>query len=403
MVEQGAYRLLFGRYLATGLAHMLRAVTAAGDILADETRVQAWHLLSFALRQRELWPGSRDLLLALAPRMERRGLQEEWLAHLQAGAACGEAAGDLRAAAALRLALGEVLRHLGRLDDAQQELRRSLQAAVAVEDSEQTAAARVALGGLAVLREEWEEAFALCSVVLREPCISARTRARALFVIADACAATHEEERAYDHYSRSLALWEQQGSKTWMALCRHNLAWLSVKADHETARSHFGAALAAFQELQAPHAQAVVLIDWGIVEYQSGNLAAALAHYQAAESILRRLDDTRYLAMVCNNIALAYRSGGQWQEAEVYYAESIELWRVLGAVLARLSVELGLGKLWLDRGEPQEALAIFQQVSAALRSTPRSAEHRRLYAELKEYSAAALAAQAAVPPEGLAH
>jgi tetratricopeptide (TPR) repeat protein len=107
--------------------------------------------------------------------------------------------------------------------------------------------------------------------------------------------------------------------------------------------------------------------------------------------------------MVCNNIALAYRSGGQWQEAEVYYAESIELWRVLGAVLARLSVELGLGKLWLDRGEPQEALAIFQQVSAALRSTPRSAEHRRLYAELKEYSAAALAAQAAVPPEGLDH
>ena len=130
-------------------------------------------------------------------------------------------------------------------------------------------------------------------------------------------------------------------------------------------------------------------------------MQAALLHYQEAEKIFRRLGDVRYLAMVCNNIGLVYRAEQKWDDAEICYDESVRIYRELGAVLARINIDSGRGKLWLDRGDATKALAHFDRLLADLQATEKNAEHRRLYAEITEYrrqAAAALGSPAAGSP-----
>jgi tetratricopeptide (TPR) repeat protein len=397
-VNAPARHAIFEQYIAAGLAWCWQQVQAGGDHLPEEARNQACHLLSLALRLPQCWPAARDLLLALDPLMQRAGYREPWLVYLQTGLACAERAGDWPAAAQLRLAGGELLRHLGQYDTASLYFEQALAAAQTAGDPLQVAAAKVGLGNLALLREEWENALRWCREVLDAVPAPHRVRARALFVAAGVQAARHESAEADSLYRQSEAVWDTLGNRRWVALCRQNQARLAAqRGDATAARSLYGAAHATFASLDIPYSLAVVKMNWGIVEHTTGNQPAALTLYQEAETIFRLLKDSRYLAMICNNIGLLYRQDRQWQPAEAYYVESIHLWRQLGVTLARISVQIDLGKVWLDSGDPARALTCFRQLAAELRQTERDAEHRRLYAELQEYTTQALAAASSLP------
>lgn len=392
MVNDSTASALFEQYIAAGLAYSLLEVQANGDHLPEHVRIQACHLLSFALRVPPCWPAARSLLLALDPPMQSAGYREPWLGYLLKGLACAEQAGDWPSAAQLHLAAGELQRHLGHYGVAEAHFHAALALSQAAGDLLPAAAAQVGLANLALLREEWDVALGLCQDVLGHVSAAHAVRARALFVAAGVHASCHQDDEAERLYRQAEAVWETVDSPRWVALCRQNQARMAARrGEHGAARSLYRGAHAIFNSLGVPHSLAVVQMNWGIVEYMDGDLPAALALYQEAEAIFRRLQDRRYLAMICNNIGLLYRHAIQWQAAEAYYAESIHLWRELGATLARISVEIDLGKLWLDCGEAQQALRCFRQLLAELHQTERDAEHRRLYAELQDYTAQALA------------
>jgi tetratricopeptide (TPR) repeat protein len=391
MESESAWGVVFEQYITAGLAYSLQQV-GTGDSLPEEVRAQACHLLSFALRAPQSWPATRELLLALDPPMQRAGYREQWLGYLQGGLACAEGIGDQSAAARLHQATGELLRHLGQYGSAETHFAQALAQAEAMGYTLQAAAVKVDLGNLALLREQWEAALRWCQEALDAAPAPHRVGARALFVMAGVHAARLEDAAADSLYRQSEAVWQVLGNRRWVALCRQNQARLAARrGDHESARSLYQAAYATFESLDIPYNQAIVKMNWGIVEYTDGNLGAALALYQEAETIFRRLNDRRHLAMTCNNIGLLYRDKRQWQEAEAYYVESIQLWRQLGATLARISVEIALGNVWLERGNPEQALPYFQQLLSELRQTERNAEHRRLYTELQDYTAQAVA------------
>lgn len=402
VVEVESYRNLFEQYVAAGVVHSLDTVRRDRQRVSEEVRVQAWHLLSFALRTPRAWPVTATLLLELSPKMQQAGYREQWLAYLEEGLVYSRAAGDGLRTAALELEVGELLRHLGRLDAAQTYFDTALEAFTAAGDTIQMGAAKVCLANLACIRERWLPALDLCHEVLAAILDLHFVRARALFVAAGAYDRLHDEGQAEQLYAESQAAWEELGETRWAALCLQNRAWLAnQRGENRVARALCGEAIATFIELGALHSQAVVHQDWGIIDYLDGNLQAALLHYQEAEKIFRRLGDVRYLAMVCNNIGLVYRAERQWDDAEIYYDEGIELHRELGGVLARISMDSGRGKLWLDRGNATKALAHFDQLLADLQATEKNAEHRRLYAEMTEYrrqAAAALGSPAADTP-----
>lgn len=391
--DQTPYGALFARYLEAGLQHSLEMVAADPHKVSEEMREQAWHLLSFALRSPTAWPATASLLLALSPKMLQAGYREQWLAYLEQGLACSRAAEDAQTAAALQLEIGELLRHLGQLPAAEACFQEALATFSAAGDTVQAAAAKVCLANLAKLREDWPLALTLCQEVIEQAPGIHYVGARALFVAADAHAAQQEDAQARDLYRASMSQWEALDERRWQALCGQNLAWLAARqGDAQSARSCYRTALDHFAALNARHGQAIVNLDWGITEYLEGNYAEALIHYQAAEITFRQLSDVRCLAMVCNNIGLLYLDRGEWWEAEPYYRESIRLWRELGAVLARISVEIGLARLWARRGDHRQALDGYNRLQAELARTERTPEHRRLYAEICDYRSQTLSA-----------
>ena len=399
MVEPGnvaeveSYRNLFEQYVAAGVVHSLDTVRQDRLRVSEDVRVQAWHLLSFALRTPRAWPVTATLLLELSPKMQQAGYREQWLVYLEEGLVYSRTAGDALRTAALELEVGELQRHLGRLDEAQSCFDAALHTFAAAGSIVQTGAAKVCMANLAYLRERWLLALDLCHEVLATILDSHFVRARALFVAAGAYDRLHEEGQAEQFYAESQAAWEELGEQRWAALCLQNRAWLaSQRGENSPARALCARALATFVDLGALHGQAVVHQDWGIIEYLDGNIQAALLRYQEAEKIFRRLGDILYLAMVCNNIGLVYRAERKWDEAEACYAESVGIYRELGTVLARINIESGRGKLWLERGDAAKALAHFDRLLVDLQTTEKSAEHRRLYTEITEYRRQAAAA-----------
>ncbi|MFN8470371.1 MAG: tetratricopeptide repeat protein [Caldilineaceae bacterium] len=393
VIEVEGYRNLFEQYVAAGVVHSLDTVRQDRQRVSEEVRVQAWHLLSFALRTPRAWPVTATLLLELSPKMQQAGYREQWLAYLEEGLVYSRATGDGLRTAALELEVGELLRHLGRLDAAQTCFNTALQTFAAAGDVIQTGAAKVCLANLAYLRERWLLALDLCGEVLAKILDLHFVRARALFVAANTRNSLHEEEEAERLFIESQTAWEELGEPQWAALCLQNRAWLaSRRGDNHLARTLCAEALATFLELGALHSQAVVHQDWGIIEYLDGDMQAALLHYQEAEKIFRRLGDVLYLAMVCNNIGLVYRAEQQWDDAETCYAESVGLYRELGTILARINIDSGRGKLWLERGDAAKALAHFDRLLTDLQAAEESAERRRLHAEITEYRRQAAAA-----------
>src|SRR5688500_9925781 len=79
------YPALFRAYVLRGLQHVLACVRATADLLADDVREEALHTLSFALRLDDAWPLVRDLLLAMAPKLEQVGYRDDWILYLVKG------------------------------------------------------------------------------------------------------------------------------------------------------------------------------------------------------------------------------------------------------------------------------------------------------------------------------
>ena len=264
VVEVESYRDLFEQYVAAGVVQSLDTVRRDRQRVSEEVRVQAWHLLSFALRTPRAWPVTATLLLELSPKMQQAGYREQWLAYLEAGLVYSSNAGDALRTAALELEVGELQRHLGRLDAAQTCFDAARHTFAAAGDIVQTGAAKVCLANLAYLRERWPLALDLCGEVLAAILDLHFVRARALFVAANTHNSLHEEEEAERLFIESQAAWEELGEPQWAALCLQNRAWLaSRRGENHLARTLCAEALATFVDLGALHSQAVVHQDLG--------------------------------------------------------------------------------------------------------------------------------------------
>src|SRR5215217_6778591 len=96
----------FTEYVRRGLRFTLRQGLASPGVLAEEIREQALALLDLSLPVETVWPQARDLLLAMAPKMEQAGFRDEWFPFLEAGLRQSEQQGDRLTAAEVQFQLG---------------------------------------------------------------------------------------------------------------------------------------------------------------------------------------------------------------------------------------------------------------------------------------------------------
>ena len=120
--DENGYGVVFREYVRRSVRRALADARAAEAGLPAEQREQALQTLTFALDAIDAWPEARDLLVAIAPKLDQAGWREEVIPYLLRGIEVSELTGDDVGLAELRLQLAMVHMVMGKLDDAYGEL-----------------------------------------------------------------------------------------------------------------------------------------------------------------------------------------------------------------------------------------------------------------------------------------
>ena len=111
------FNILFQEHIERSSGHVLRRIISASIPVEDDLRL-AQHILTYALELPSAWIIVRDLLLAMAPQMERAGYREEWIVFLNKGLTVSEKTQDTEAEAYLYLYKGSIYQLLAKHDAA---------------------------------------------------------------------------------------------------------------------------------------------------------------------------------------------------------------------------------------------------------------------------------------------
>lgn len=361
------YAILFRDHIARSIVRCSARMELSGQMPAAGDREQALHTLSYALNVEDIWPETRALLLALAPKMEQAGHRDDWLPYLDSGIEQCQRLGDVPAEAALHWHKGVVLELRCLYDDAREELSFSVAQFAAVGDSRNQARALNKLANVARLQRQVHEAERLVetAMVLLEP--DDTERAYGLIVMGamalDAC----QWPAAADYFSQAIDVYRASGDQRMLAWSLTNLGVAQRKLkDYQRAIACYHEAIAVFEKVHDPVHRAAVHINLGNVFLKVGNVDEALASYRQAEPVFYQVRDNLHLAFAYVNIGMACRLLGRWREAERALSTSIDL---LGGLnrpkkIANCREELGL--TYQAQGRTAEAITQYEQALDAL-------------------------------------
>jgi len=378
--------VLFDDYIVRNAAYALQAVQKTDATLDQAQCEMALQALHWALARDEAWCAARDLLLALAPFLERTGPRRVWLSFLESGLIRSQQAGDAQAEIAIRYHLGALLQQMARLDDAVIQFQAALTLARTGGERLWRVKLYKRLGYSLRRQRRWPEAEEMVE------------RARALMSEEDlseqgyACltlGAIQLDQRqwrqARDHFRCSLQRWRQTGDERRMVWAHINLgmtAWrLHLSAQAE---SHFRDAIHLLEHLDDPNTLAVVNMNMGGLLGDADRADEALPYLRRAEAIFRRLNSRSRLAMVATNLGRAYYELTQWPRAVAAFEFSMTQWRELGNKARELNAVAGLAAALAQQGDAARARALVAAGMQELDALPHQEDRAFLGDALRE-------------------
>ena len=353
-----AYQAIFRRYIVTGLRQTLDDLGGEGFTLAESQRQQIWHLLSYGLTLDGSWPQVRELLLALAPKMEQAGFREEWLSYLARGLDQARTLGDRRAEAEINLQVGFLYLRLRHLDTAQAHLTAAQDLFTALDDLAGRCAAMNRLAATFRYAGDLAQARSLITYTL-----SALPEGTAEWAYSHFAAGLLYRELldlnvARQHFEQSLVVSIRLGNRRQTGLCILNLGLVHFERKaYAQAADRAVAARVIFEEIGDLHNLASVLMNAGNAYSQMNQVDQALALFAQAEAIFHRLHDSVSLAMIHCNQGIAYRQLQRFDDAIQAFQAGIVLWDQVGNLKRRINLVSGLGKAQMDLAQFDAALA----------------------------------------------
>ena len=387
MITKAAYRDLFSSYLLGTIRQSVSRVEAHEYKVPEGDRVQAWHVLSYALaaaaENEQAWVETKRLLLALAPRMELAGFRYDWIPYLEQGAECARKHGEEEGVAEMGLELGLLWQRVGRYDDARTWLRQAERTFARRSDPRRRALALNRLADTAQQQGRLHEARRLASAAMAMVAEDTPERAHSLFVLGLVAFDERGWEEAQCNFKKALVIWEGIDAERRAALCLQNLGRVyTAWSEYDVAITYFNEAAAIFQALGDLVRLEAVWINLGIAHYSHEQFDQALNCYTLAEKVARQIYDEYGLAMLQNNKGLIRLKTHQWGEAEQIFCTSIRHWRKLGNDSARLNSTDGLGLTLIGKGRYGEAASLYEEALVELRSMEDERRHKRLYNKL---------------------
>lgn len=359
---ENGYSMVFREYVRRSVRRALAEARAAEGGLPAEQREQALQTLTFALDATDGWPEARDLLVALAPKLDRAGWREEVVPYLLRGIAVSESTGDDLGLAELRLQLAMVHMVMGKLDEAYGELIASAADFDRLEDRRNRARALNRAAYVARMQRRYPEATALVetAAALVEP--GDAEEAYGDFVAATLALDAEDWTRAMTGFNKSLAGWERLGDTTMIA---RNLTNLGIAL---RGAGRAGEAVACYERAIELMEQgdddinvAATRMNLGNVFWTTGQPVRALEQYRRAELVFRQANDQLRMASITQNMGLAYTDLGEFELAQAMFQTSIEYQRQRGNRRGIANSLDGLGVVLRAQGNRAAAEATFRE------------------------------------------
>jgi predicted ATPase len=292
------------------------------------------------------------VVLALGPVLQTRGPARFHLELLDR--VLGEVEGDAR----LHHARALVLRALGDVEHAEQELQHALELAPA------DAMVRKDLGLVYHQRRQLEPARACYDAALAAARASGHLRAEAI-VVGNLGALAHDVgnfEEAAERYDQALGLFQRVGDVRGEGIFLTNMAVLEQEEGREVeARRHYEKALLLLEQSGDKRYQAIALGNLGVAEHEARDLGSARTHHERALALLREVGDV-YSEALCRA-----RLGAVLADLGELEASDRQLDDAERAIAGRdrLALEIvRLHRCFLDRARGEDAVA-FRRIQLA--------------------------------------
>lgn len=363
-------------YLARFKELLVRSAIVAQQRIADEgpttrisdsARVRAQNVLSYTLKDVEAWGATRDLLLAMAPKMELAGYRQEWLAYLNDGLLQSQQQGDQAAQATLQFQCGYLYRLLSNYAQAHALLSTSAVGYAALGDSAGQASALNQLAYLAWQQHQYEEVVKLAQQTLLLLTPGDLERATTLSVLGLVALDRSQWAEAEQYHKEALAIRTHYAQRRQMAWSLQNLAFaLRGQQKYAIAIAYYQEAIAILEEVHDPANCAIARMNLGIVYYFREEFSQALENYKCAEVTFRQLVDDFNLGKLLTNQGLVYLKLQEWPQAESTFIESTTYFQKLTDRSWHLNALDGLGIAYLEQGFYDKALSIFESIETQL-------------------------------------
>ena len=369
MKAEHGYRQLFQEYIVAGVDRSLAHVQADDESFSDSKRLQAWHMLSYALAVDEAWPRVARLLLALAPVMARGGYWTEWIPYLEKGLVQSRALGDEATEAEIALQLGYLRHRLSQLVEAEQCVRRAVQLFTKQQDRLNQCAALNRWAEICRALQDFDEAERLVDQSLALSVVDSMApqdeRGHSYLIKGRIAFDRQDWSGAGSHFERALQLYDAAGNASRSAVCIQNLGRVRLKeTQFDEAEVYFQRAIQMLIETNDRFNLAVVQMNLGIVHSLCDRPLDALKEYAKAEPVFRRLHTQAYLAKVYNNQGMEMNNLKRWSEAESLLTMSAAICLELDDLQGYINVQDSLGLTSMGQGNYLEAIRIFDNALA---------------------------------------
>lgn len=374
---------LFNNYIIAGVEASLARVRAAAYVVPEADRQQAWQILSFALKVDEAWPVTRELLLALAPKMEMAGFREEWIPYLEKGLQCAQRMGDENTVAGCKLHLGILHRLMSQFEKAFHLLTASANQYHINGDPQSEARALIEVSWLEHLMHQYqnatrsvEKALSLLSIDNHGKAMSYRTQGMIAFH-------TKNLQKAIECHRKALEIFTQLRDHRCAAWSLQNLAIaLQHQSMFDEAFACYRKAIDALTKIGDISNLGIVHMNIGSAYYSAGASLQGIQHFTKSKEIAHRLDDKLQLARVNTHLGLAYLSIDDYMRAERAFQSSISYFYSLNDYSWQVNAMDGLVMTYLKNTQYNQAIEVAEHALRILSKIVYTPNYDYLYNSL---------------------
>lgn len=267
------------------------------------------------------------------------------------------------------LANADVLRLIGKVDDALARIDTALPLAERIDDTLRTCQLKNEKADILLTKSEFDPARTLAREVVNQMKKDAHTVAQkkvvgtALDRWGQACSNQGEYTDALRYYSESKKIFDAIGYQRGVAAEVNNMGLLyRLQGDHQKAKRCFEECTAIFKTIGDQRGHATALLNLGLIYQGQGDYARALECYDESKRILTKIGDKRTYGYSLGFEGRLYYDRKEYARALDCYDEKKGICDTIGDRQGYSQAVRNIGLVYLDQGEYALALRNFEKV-----------------------------------------